>query len=274
MMKFFRKNQERDISFNAKTNNKAFWKYIYAKAKSTSGIASLHANLLDVNSILVDNNKEKANILNKYFASVYTEEPNGEIPAIPTRSSVNQEGVIIIENALKNLLSELDVNKSPGPDGIHSRFINELTEQLCLPLSIIFTESMKTSIILKQWKLARVSAIHKKGAQMASNYQPVSITSIVCTTMEKILRDSMASFLMENNLLSNYQFGFIKGRSTTLQLLNILIDWTQAIESRNFADCIYMDYQKAFDKVPHQLLFLICCIFTKQFIICNLCKLQ
>ena len=255
MMKFVRKNKERDISFNATTNNKAFWKYINSKTKSTSGIASLHANHLDVNSILVDNNKEKANILNTYFASVYTEEPNGEIPTIPTRSLVNQEGVIITENAVKKLLSELDVNKSPGPDGIHPRFINELTEQLCLPLSIIFKESMKTSIIPKQWKLARVSAIHKKGSKkMASNYRPVSITSIVCRTMEKILRDNMASFLVENNLLSNYQFGFIKGRSTTLQLLNVLNDWTQTIESKNFTDCIYMDYQKAFDKVPHNRL--------------------
>ena len=114
------------------------------------------------------------------------------------------------------MLSELDVNKSPGPDGIHPRFINELTEQLCLPLSIIFKESMKTSIIPKQWKLARVSAIHKKGSKkMASNYRPVSITSIVCRTMEKILRDNMASFLVENNLLANYQFGFINSLSAT-----------------------------------------------------------
>ena len=43
----------------------------------------------------------------------------------------------------------------------------------------------------------------------------------------------MASFLMENDLLSNYQFGFIKGRSTTLQLLNVLNDWTQSIENKN-----------------------------------------
>ena len=98
----------------------------------------------------------------------------------------------------------------------------------------------------------------QKGEQkMASNYRPVSITSIVCRTMEKILRDNMASFLVENNLLSNYQFGFIKGRSTTLQLLNALNDWTQTIESKNFTDCIYMDYQKAFDKVPHNRLTLV-----------------
>ena len=65
-------------------------------------------------------------------------------------------------------------------------------------------------------EIGKISAMHKKGSKkMASNYRPVSITSIVCRTMEKILKDSMASFLVENNLLSNYQFGFIKGRSTT-----------------------------------------------------------
>ena len=66
----------------------------------------------------------------------------------------------------------------------------------------------------------------KKGnKKIASNYRPVSITSILCRTLEKIIRDSMASFLMENYLISNYQFGFIKGRSTILQLLNMLNDW-------------------------------------------------
>ena len=56
---------------------------------------------------------------------------------------------------------------------------------------------------------------------------------------------------METELLSNFQFGFIKGRSTTLQLLNVLNDWTQSIENKNISVCIYMDYQKAFDKVNH-----------------------
>ena len=95
-------------------------------------------------------------------------------------------------------------------------------------------------------------AIHKKGnKKLASNYRPVSITSIVCRTLDKIIRDAMASFLMENELLSNYQFRFIEERSTTLQLLNVLNDWTQSIDNKYFTDCIYKDYQKAFNKVPH-----------------------
>ena len=74
---------------------------------------------------------------------------------------------------------------------------------------------------------------------LASNYRPVSITSIVTSrTFEKIIRDHIVSFLMEHGLLSNFQFGFMKGRSTTLQLLNIFNDWTHSMGIKNITDCV------------------------------------
>ena len=72
--------------------------------------------------------------------------------------------------------------------------------------------------------------------------------------METIIWDHITSYLVNNNLLSVYQFGFLKGKSTTLQLLNVLNDWTQSIEDKISTDCLYMDYQKAFDTVPHKRL--------------------
>ena len=57
-----------------------------------------------------------------------------------------------------------------------------------------------------------------------------------------------------NELLSNKQYGFIKGRSTVLQLLRILHDWTTQIDQDYQVDVIYTDFEKAFDKVPHQRL--------------------
>ena len=103
------------------------------------------------------------------------------------------------------------------------RFMQELSAELCIPLTMIFEKSIETAQLPDQWKVARVSAIFKKGnKKLASNYRPVSITSIVCRTFEKIIRDHIVSFLMEHGLLSNFQFGFMKGRSTTLQLLNVL----------------------------------------------------
>ena len=60
--------------------------------------------------------------------------------------------------------------------------------------------------------------------------------------------------MSEYSLLSEFQLGFVKGRSTSLQLLKILNDLTESIENGIFSDCIYLDYQKAFDTVPHQKL--------------------
>ena len=50
------------------------------------------------------------------------------------------------------------------------------------------------------------------------------------------------------------QYGFISGRSTSLQLLEVLDKWTEALDNGHYVDCIYMDFQKAFDKVPHKRL--------------------
>ena len=86
---------------------------------------------------------------------------------------------------------------------------------------------MKSIKIPKQWKIAGVSAIHKMGnRKLASNYRPMSITSIVCRVLERIIRNFIVEFLVSNNLLSDFQFGIVKGRSTTLQLLNVLNGWT------------------------------------------------
>ena len=60
--------------------------------------------------------------------------------------------------------------------------------------------------------------------------------------------------MKNNKLFSRKQYGFISGRSTTLQLLNVMEEWTQALDLGKSIDIIYMDFKKAFDKVPHQRL--------------------
>ena len=87
---------------------------------------------------------------------------------------------------VKGLLSDLKVHKSPGPDGLppgpdelHPRFMQELATELCKPLAMILEKSIETAKLPKQWKAARASAIFKKGnKKLASNYRPVSFTSI------------------------------------------------------------------------------------------------
>ena len=71
--------------------------------------------------------------------------------------------------------------------------------------------------------------------------------------MEKIVRKVIVNHMIKNDLYSKEQFGFISGRSTTLQLLLVMEEWTEILDKRGEAiDTIYMDFMKAFDKVPHK----------------------
>ena len=72
--------------------------------------------------------------------------------------------------------------------------------------------------------------------------------------MEKLVRNHIVDHMVNNKLFSNRQYGFISGRSTTLQLLKVLDSWTVALDAGLNIDVIYMDFMKAFDTVPHELL--------------------
>ena len=149
----------------------------------------------------------------------------------------------------------LKTDKSPGPDSVHPRLLKELSESIVNPLCTIFNQSLNNRKVPKQWKNALISAIFKKGNKsQAKHYRPVRLTSVVCKIMEKIIREHIIKHMKVNGLFSKKQYGFISGRSCTLQLLEVIDKWTEALDRGYDVDCIYTDFQKAFDKVPHQRL--------------------
>ena len=163
-----------------------------------------------------------------------------------------------LELELDNILSilrKLKTNKAPGMDNLHPRFLKELSQSLLLPLQIIFSLSLSTCKVPSDWKKGQIRAIFKKGNNsLAGNYRPVSLTSIASKILETIVRDHIMSYMFKNSLFSDGKYGFLPRRSTSLQLLNVIDKWTEAIDKGHTIDCIYMDYEKAFDTVPHKRL--------------------
>ena len=90
--------------------------------------------------------------------------------------------------------------------------------------------------------------------QKPGNYRPISLTSVPGKLMERIMRDAVLQYMNNNNLFSSAQHGFIKGKSCTSQLLEFLEDVSQALDEGEDAVVIYLDFKKAFDKVPHRRL--------------------
>ena len=183
-------------------------------------------------------------------------EPPGNIPHIEA-AALNDvmENLVITEQTVKQKLDNLNVNKSVGPDGIHPRFLRELSNELCVPLARLYNMSLEKGELPTEWKKGRISAIFKKGSRKkAGNYRPVSLTSIVCKCMEHCIRDHIDGHMRRNNLYSSQQYGFIKGRSTVLQLLQVMNAWTETLDSGYPIDTVYLDFMKAFDTVPHRRL--------------------
>ena len=82
----------------------------------------------------------------------------------------------------------------------------------------------------------------------------MSLTSVPGKILERIIRNEIVQHMTVNNLFTNCQHGFIAVKSCTTQLLEYMEDITQALDNGNGVDIIYLDFQKAFDKVPHKRL--------------------
>ncbi|BHF70541.1 hypothetical protein SprV_0301359300 [Sparganum proliferum] len=105
------------------------------------------------------------------------------------------------------------------------------------------------------WKLATIAPLFGGGSRAsANNYRPVSLTSICCKIMEKIIKKALMQFLEQHHLLSDDQYGFRSGRSCLMTLLFTHERWTRARDEGNVVHAIYIDFKKAFDSVTHQRL--------------------
>ena len=77
---------------------------------------------------------------------------------------------------------------------------------------------------------------------------------MICKSMEQCVKDHIVKHMIRNKLFSTQQFGFIKGRSTVLQLLNVIYSWNKALYKGEYIDVAYLDFMKAFHTVPRKRL--------------------
>ena len=209
---------------------------------------------------IITDDKMTANIFNDYFSSVFTVEDRDNIPVAEQiftgieSESLNE--INIDEDIIFKKLCEINVNKSPGSDELHPKLLFELRHQLVIPLTKLFKLSLETGIVPQEWKEARVSPLFKKGKKdKPENYRPVSLTSIIGKILESIIKDSLVKHLDTHKLIRNSQHGFTKGKSCLTNILSFMESVTQHVDEGSPVDIVYLDFAKAFDKVPYERLF-------------------
>ena len=240
---------ERNI---AKSGNKRpFNAYVKSKTKSREGVGPLK-----VNGNLISDSEAMANKLNEFFTSVFGSEAQGPVPRPPQLPVQNelQSTVFSVAQVRKKLLC-LKPNSAPGPDKVANRLLKANANSLAPALTAIFNKSMEEGVVPEDWRCAHVTPIFKKGSKFdPSNYRPVSLTSVPCRVMESCLKDTIVDHLVANSLIQPSQHGFMKNKSCTTNLLQFLERVTSEVDVGNPVDIIYLDFAKAFDKVPHRRL--------------------
>ena len=170
--------------------------------------------------------------------------------AYPTISDIN----IDVEGVDK-LLKNINVKKASGPDGVSSQILRDLSEELSPVIVKIFSQSLNSGELPDDWLTANITAIFKKGKKCdPANYRPVSLTSVTCKLMEHILFRHIMDHLEKYDILSSFQHGFRSNHSCESQLLITVEDLARNLDRGLQTDVLILDFQKAFDMVPHQRL--------------------
>ena len=149
-------------------------------------------------------------------------------------------------------ISKLKDSLSRTPEQIPATYIKNISRSLSKPLSILYNQILSNTEIPKIWKHAIVTPIFKSGNKSSVlNYRPISLTSVFCRILESILKHKICKYLLQYNIVSYTQHGFLSGRSTATQQLAYFSQVTNFLENFKACDAILIDFSKAFDKISH-----------------------
>ena len=163
----------------------------------------------------------------------------------------------VTEEEIIQLVTNAKSKKSKGHDDlpVDMCLVKKIIPYIVTPLKHIFNTSLQKGIFPDSVKKACVIPLFKSGdVKEFSNYRPVSLLPQFSIFLERVFHKRLMSFLDKNNVLYKSQYGFRKNMSTSLAILELVEEITNAIDDRKYTVGVYIDLKKAFDAVDHNIL--------------------
>ena len=243
-------------TLNNQTPTKKVWNMIQ---KISGKHVKNSLNMLEKNGQLISNPEDISETLAESFAKKssnqnysdkfqsYQQKEEEKIINFKTKKSKQYNKKITLKELKRSIAKSK--NTSPGPDMIHYQLLKHLPISCLQILLNILNYIWEGSDFPAEWRDATIIPIPKPGkdATLEDNYRPISLTSCLCKTMERIINDRLVYYLEKNNLLTNLQSGLRKSRSTTDHLIRLETFIRRSFVKGEHCVGVFFDLEKAYD---------------------------
>ena len=204
-----------------------------------------------------------ANSFNDFFTSI-ADTIRSEIPPSHSHFSRflrkrNFNSIFLSDTTSEEVIKVIDsisTSKSSGPNSVPIKVLKLLKHDISAPISFLINRSFTTGVFPSVLKISKVVPVFKnKGSPLdISNYRPISLLSNIEKIFEKMMYSRLMSFLNRFDQIYTRQFGFRKAHSTVNTLINIVERIRKSLDKGEFACGVFVDLQKAFETVDHEIL--------------------
>ena len=236
-------------------NSQKLWKVIkqlFRKGKNSQVFIEINGKY---------DHKEMADEINRYFCEIG---PNlaDKIPDSLLKADYKANDNLSVfelsttdEMEVRELLNNIPDNKATGKDGICVKFLTANMEVATKLLTYIINLSISKKVVPLGWKIAVVTPLFKDGIKSdPCNYRPVSILPAPSKILERVVHRQIYKHLSENKILSDAQFGFRRGYSTSTCILNLIDNIYRNMDCGRLTRVLFLDLKKAFNTVNHEIL--------------------
>lgn len=261
-LKKLRRDQNAAFINQAENKSKALWQVINQERERKC--EKQNEIVLQVNGNAVTEPKDVANHFNTFFTNIAestlneNNQQNDTTPSFPSRQTQVNNHLFLRPTTATEILKAIDSLKpktSAGIDDISAKLAKVCKEEIATPLTIITNKSLQQGIFPSKLKTAKVYPKYKNGPTTeVGSYRPISLLPTFSKIIEKIVLNRLLTHLEQNNLLTKHQHGFLKGKSTTTALTQLIENVIDKLEEGSAVTSLYLDFSKAFDCLNHDCL--------------------
>ena len=178
--------------------------------------------------------------------------PYDEIFGITPQISKYESRYQISLEEVEKAIDKLKNNKTPGIYNITNKLLKAIKPEISSVLTELYNDFLNCSYFPESLKIARIIMVPKvRNTKQIKDHRPISLLPTLGKLFEQLVASKINTWAEENHILNPEQSGFRSKRSTTDHLFSFVQDFQQAKNKKNKMHAVFIDFEKAFDKINH-----------------------